>query len=259
MEKRFDEKTKSALFEYVLRLADDNIIIGHRLSEWCGHAPMLEEDIALANIALDCIGQASALYSLAAKIDGAEKNEDDFVYFRNENQYKNLLLVEQPNTDFAYTVARQFFYDAFTIYFYDELSKTGLDPLAAILTKAVKEITYHLRHCKVWMLRLGDGTLESNQKLQSAVNDLWRFTGEMFFKDETDKFLFQQKLIPDSQQVKNKWNKLIEETFREAKIKVPNTLPNTAKGGRIGFHTEHLGHLLAEMQIVARSFPGAKW
>ncbi|MFA3783497.1 1,2-phenylacetyl-CoA epoxidase subunit PaaC [Melioribacteraceae bacterium 4301-Me] len=256
---KFDSKTREALFEYILQLADDNLIFGHRLSEWCGHAPILEEDVALANIALDCIGQASAFYSLAAELDGQGKNEDDFAFFRNENQFKNLLLAEQPNIDFAYTIARQFFYDAFAIYFYNELSKSHFEPLAGIATKAVKEINYHLRHCKTWMLRLGDGTDESNCRLQKAVDDLWMFTSEMFLNNYNDEILLNQKLIPDASPLFDEWFELVSNTFSEAKIKVPDRNAYQIKGGRKGFHTEHLGHLLAEMQIVARSFPKAKW
>lgn len=247
-----------ALYEYLLRLGDDNLILGHRLSEWCGHAPALEEDIALANIALDCIGQANAFLNLAAKSANNCKTEDDLAFFRNETEFKNLLLLEQPNTDFGYTIVRQFFYDAFVLHFYQELSKSRNEQLAGICAKAVKEITYHLRHSRQWLLRLGGGTEESNSRVQNAVNDLWCFTDEMFFKNEIDDLLIEERISSDPQSIKYKWRELVEQTLCEAELKIPENV-FMKSGGRYGRHTEHLGHLLAEMQIVARSYPGAKW
>ncbi len=252
------DNIRSALFNFILRIGDDKLILGHRLSEWCGHGPILEEDIALANIALDCTGQASALLALAGEVEGKGRTEDDLTFFRNECQFRNLLLVEQPNNDFAFTITRQFFYDAFALIYFQELIKSTFEPLSGIASKAVKEISYHLRHARTWMLRLGDGTEESHLKSQAAVNDLWRFTDEFFFKDEIDQMLISDGVITDPTLLKNQWQSTVEETLTEATLEIPkNVFMQT--GGRIGRHSEYLGHLLAEMQIVARSYPGAEW
>lgn len=250
---------RNELFEYLLRLGDDRLILGHRLSEWCGHAPILEEDIALANIALDCVGQANGFLSLAAEVENKNRNEDDLAYFRDETEFKNLQLVEQPNIDFAYTIARQFFVDVFSVPFYEELSKSKLEDLAGIAAKSLKEAKYHLRHSKSWLLRLGDGTEESHKKTQNAVDDLWRFTGELFFENEVDEKLIKDNYVPSAKAIEVQWNEEVEKVITEATLKLPEE-PNTSlRTGRNGDHTEHLGHILAEMQIVARSHPGAKW
>jgi len=253
-----DEK-RNELFEYLLRLGDDRLILGHRLSEWCGHAPILEEDIALANIALDCIGQANAFLSLAAEIENKNRTEDDLAYFRDETEFKNLQLVEQPNIDFAYTIARQFFVDAFAVPFYEKLSESVHEELAGIAAKSLKEAKYHLRHSKAWMLRLGDGTQESHKKIQSAVDDLWTYTGELFFENEIDEKLIKEKLIPSAKEIESQWKEEVEKVITEATLKLPEEPNTNLRAGRNGDHTEHLGHILAEMQIVARSHPGAKW
>ena len=258
MSNQLNNNIRAALFEYLLRLGDDKLILGHRLSEWCGHAPVLEEDIALANIALDCVGQASAFLTLAAEVENKGRNEDDLAYLRNETQFRNLLLLEQPNKDFARTITRQFFYSSFGIYFFQDLAKSKFEPLAGISSKAVKEISYHLRHCKEWMLRLGDGTEESHDKTQEAVNDLWRFTNEMFFKNRIDELLIQENILPDTNSLSQTWRKHVEEILTKATLQIPPN-ENMQTGGRQGIHTEHLGHLLAEMQIIARSYPNAKW
>ncbi|MEW6702589.1 MAG: 1,2-phenylacetyl-CoA epoxidase subunit PaaC [Bacteroidota bacterium] len=253
-----EDKLRKNLFEYLIRLGDDKLILGHRLSEWCGHAPILEEDIALANIALDCIGQASALLSLAASVEGKGRSEDDLAYFRNEYQFKNLLLVEHPNIDFAYTITRQFFYEVYALYFYQELMKSRFEPLAGIAAKFINEIRYHLRHAREWMLRLGNGTEESHTKVQTAVDDLWQFTGELFFENELDDILCANKIIFNTTEIKSKWEEIVNLTLKEATLEIPKN-EFMQSGGRLGKHSEHLGHLLAEMQIVARSYPGAKW
>lgn len=250
---------RKELFEYLLRLGDDRLILGHRLSEWCGHAPILEEDIALANIALDCVGQANGFLSLAAEVENKNRNEDDLAYFRDETEFKSLQLVEQPNIDFAYTIARQFFVDVFSVSFYEQLSKSKLEDLAGIAAKSLKESKYHLRHSKSWLLRLGDGTEESHKKIQNAVDDLWRFTGELFFENEVDEKLIKDNYVPSVKAIEVQWNEEVEKVITEATLKLPEE-PNTSlRVGRNGDHTEHLGHILAEMQIVARSHPGAKW
>jgi len=245
--------------EYLLRLADDRLILGHRLSEWCGHAPVLEEDIALANIALDCIGQAGNIYSTAARMEGKNRTADTLVYFREAVEYKNLLLVEQPNRDFAHTIARQFFYDAFGILLYENLQNSTLPQLAGIAQKAVKEIRYHFRHSSQWVLRLGDGTDESHQRMQSAVDSLWRFTDEMFITDAVEEELAGERIAVRSRSLKDDWRRSVIGILTEATLKLPEEDENQQSGGRTGKHTEHLGHLLAEMQIVARSYPEIQW
>lgn len=245
--------------EYLIRLADDRLILGHRLSEWCGHAPILEEDIALANIALDCIGQANFLYGAAAELEGNRRTPDEIVYFREALDYKNLLLVEQPNGDFAQTIVRQFFYDAFGVLLYDQLQKSSLQPLAGIAQKAVKELRYHVRHSGQWVLRLGDGTEESHHRAQEAVNRLWKFTDELFLSDPLEQDLAGQGIAVRSETLKDAWKKSVTDILTKATLTVPTGGPVIHQGGRTGKHTEHLGHLLAEMQIVARSYPDIVW
>jgi ring-1,2-phenylacetyl-CoA epoxidase subunit PaaC len=252
-------KNPSVAVEYLLRLADDRLILGHRLSEWCGHAPVLEEDIALANIALDCIGQAGNIYSTAAQLEGKNRTADGLVYFREAVEFRNLLLVEQPNRDFAHTMVRQFFYDAYGLLVYEKLQNSTLAPLAGIAQKAVKEIRYHFRHSSQWMIRLGDGTDESRHRTQSAVDTLWRFTDEMFISDVVEEDLSGEGIAVLSRSLKDAWSRSVTTILTEATIKVPGEGEFQQSGGRAGKHTEHLGHLLAEMQIVARSYPEIQW
>jgi ring-1,2-phenylacetyl-CoA epoxidase subunit PaaC len=247
------------LVEYLLSLADDRLILGHRLSEWCGHAPILEEDIALSNIALDCIGQASFLYNAAAEAEGNIRTPDQLVYFREALEYRNLLLVEQPNGDFARTIVRQFFYDAYGVLLYTQLMKSPYAPLAAVAHKAVKELRYHFRHSSQWMLRLGDGTDESKRRVQAAVTDLWRYTEEMFRSEDIPAALLSDGTAVDTGSLRNEWRRTVLQTLSDAGIDAPVSSFGMLSGGRRGQHSEHLGHLLAEMQIVARSFPGITW
>lgn len=246
------------LFQYLLRLADDRLILGHRLSEWCGHAPILEEDIALANIALDCIGQASALLGLAGEVEGKGRTADDLAYFREGIDFRNCLLVEQPRGDFAFTIARQFLFDAHAFHLDRELAQSSFPKLAAVAAKSFKETCYHLRHSRQWMLRLGDGTEESHRRVQKAVDELWRFTGELFRADDLETALTERGVAPDRTAIERSWREYVDEVFKEARLQAPSS-PHMVGGGRQGRHTEHLGHLLAELQIVARSFPEAKW
>jgi ring-1,2-phenylacetyl-CoA epoxidase subunit PaaC len=250
---------KKNLVNYIIRLGDDRLILGHRLSEWCGHAAILEEDIALGNIALDLIGQASAFYNLAASIEGNGRSEDDLAFFRNETEFQNLLIVEQQNIDFAYTIVRQYLYDVFESIQLDKLKNSSNEMLAGIASKAIKENKYHVRHSQHWMLRLGDGTEGSNTRVQNAINDLWHFTNELFKIDDIEKELVNQNIITNISVFKEDWLAEIESTLNKANIKIPKIDQHFPKGGRQGFHTEHLGHLLSEMQIVARSHPGVKW
>jgi len=249
---------ENVLFEYALRLGDDRLILGHRLSEWCGHGPILEEDIALANIALDLLGGATHALEVAAAAEAAGRSADDLAYFRETVEFRNLLLVELPRGDFAYTIARQFFFDAYSVHLMDALSKSKEPKLAELAAKAVKEDRYHVRHSAEWMVKLGDGTDESHARLQNAVNDLWRYTGEMFLSDPTDEAAASAEIAPAAPALKEKWNAVVDDVLARATISRP-TDEVFMRGGRAGRHTEHLGHLLAEMQIVARSHPGAEW
>jgi ring-1,2-phenylacetyl-CoA epoxidase subunit PaaC len=246
------------LFEYVLRLGDDRLVLGHRLSEWCGHAPILEEDIALTNVALDLVGQASALLALAGEVEGKGRNEDTLAYWRNERDFRNALLVEQPNGDFADTIVRQFLFDACSVLLLDALKTCGYEPLAALAAKALKEDTYHLRHSSGWVLRLGDGTAESHVRAQRALDGLWRFTGELFECDAIDDAVAARGIRVDHEALRARWNEVVGDVVKRATLQLPVDEP-MASGGRRGRHLEHLGHMLAEMQIVARSHPGANW
>lgn len=255
MEKTVNEK----IFEYLIRLADDRLILGHRLSEWCSHAPILEEDIALANIALDCIGQANFLFTAASELEAQKRTVDEIVYFREVVEYKNLLLLEQPNGDFAQTIVRQFVYDAYGIHLYEELQKSTFAPLAGIAQKAFKELRYHFRHSSQWILRLGDGTVESHERTQQALNGLWKYTEEMFLSDSLENELAQQGVAVQSSALKDRWLETVRPIIFSATLSIPEVSPYIHKGGRYGRHTEHLGHLLSELQIVARSHPDILW
>lgn len=246
------------LLEFILRLGDDRLVLGHRLSEWCGHAPILEEDIALANIALDLIGQAAAFLALAGKVEGKGRDEDALAYFRDEHQFRNLLLVEQPNGHFGTTIVRQFLFDAWSVLHLDGLRECGHPEIAALAAKALKEDTYHLRHSSQWMIRLGDGTRESHARVQGALNSLWRFTGELFEADSVDAEVAEMGIAVDREDLRARWLELVGEVLERATLTRPAEEAMTT-GGRRGRHSEHLGHMLAEMQIVARSHPGADW
>jgi ring-1,2-phenylacetyl-CoA epoxidase subunit PaaC len=250
--------SETPLVLYALRRADDALILGHRLSEWCGHAPTLEEDMALANIGLDLIGQARELYSYAAQVEGRDNDEDRFAYLRDVRQYRNLLLVEQPNGDFARTIIRQFFYSAYADAYWRAMMTSQDATLAAIAAKSEKESAYHLRHSAEWVIRLGDGTDESHRRAQSAVNDLWAFTGEMFQVDDSEADLIATKVAIDPASLRDGWSATVSEVLATATLTKP-TGTWMQKGGRSGSHSEHLGHLLSELQSLQRSFPGATW
>jgi ring-1,2-phenylacetyl-CoA epoxidase subunit PaaC len=249
---------ETPLLLHVLRRADDALILGHRLSEWCGHAPMLEEDMALANIGLDLLGQARELYTYAAKVEGKGNDEDKFAYLRDVRQYRNLLLVEQPNGDFAHTMVRQFFYSVFADLYWRAMMKSSDPTLAAIAAKSEKESAYHVRHSGEWMLRLGDGTEESHARAQTAIEDLWAFTGEMFVVDEAERALLDAGIVIEAAAIRPQWLKTVSTIVAEATLTRP-TGDWMQQGGRIGHHSEHLGHLLSELQSIQRSFPGAMW
>ncbi|HEX8946281.1 MAG TPA: 1,2-phenylacetyl-CoA epoxidase subunit PaaC [Gemmatimonadaceae bacterium] len=247
-----------AAFAYVVRLGDDRLVLGHRVSEWCGHGPILEEDIALANVALDLIGEATLLLKLAGQLEGAGRNEDALAYFRDVLDYRNALLVELPIGDFAFTIVRQLLFSVFSLLQMDALQRSTNAELAGIAAKAVKEARYHVRHAGQWVVTLGDGTDESHARAQQAVDDLWRYTGELFLADAIDREAVASGLGVDPSTLAEPWREQIEDVLRRATLTVPN-VGYMQRGGREGRHTEHLGHMLAEMQIVARSHPGATW
>jgi ring-1,2-phenylacetyl-CoA epoxidase subunit PaaC len=250
--------SETPLVLYTLRRADDALILGHRLSEWCGHAPMLEEDMALANMGLDLLGQARELYSCAARVEGQGNDEDKFAYLRDVRQYRNLLLVEQPNGDFAHTLVRQFFYAAFADLYWRAMMNSRDTTLAAIAAKSEKESAYHLRHSSEWMLRLGDGTAESHRRAQTAIDDLWAFTGEMFQVDDSERALIDAGIAVDPATLRSQWLKTVSDIVTEATLVLPKS-DWMQQGGRSGRHSEHLGHLLSELQSMQRTFPGVTW
>lgn len=246
------------LFEYMLRLGDDRLVLGHRMSEWCGHGPILEEDIALSNIALDLIGHASALLSLAGMVEGKGRTEDALAYFREGVEFRNALMVELPKGDFGFTIVRQFLFDAYSVLLLDALSRARDERLAAIAAKCLKEDKYHLRHSSEWVVRLGDGTDESRARAQRALDELWRYTGELFEHDAIDAAVAAQGIVVDHEALRSRWHAMVADVVQRATLTLPADGP-MRRGGRTGRHTEHLGHMLAEMQIVARSHPGATW
>ena len=252
------EVLETPLVLYVLRRADDALILGHRLSEWCGHAPMLEEDMALANMGLDLLGQARELYSYAADVEGKDSDEDKFAYLRDVRQYRNLLLLEQPNGDFAHTMVRQFFYAGFADLYWRAMTTSGDATLAAIAAKSEKESAYHLRHSSEWIVRLGDGTGESHARAQTAIDDLWAFTGEMFEVDDSEQGLIDAGIAVDPRGLHPQWLKTVLSVLSEATLALPKS-DWMQQGGRSGRHSEHLGHLLSELQSMQRTFPGGAW
>ena len=242
-----------ALFDAVLELADDHLILGHRLSEWCGHAPMLEEDLALPNMALDLIGTARTLYEYAASLEGQGRSEDDMAYLRGEREYRNALLTERPNGDFAHTILRQLYFAAFMEPYWQSAQTSEDDVICGVAGKAVKEMAYHIRHVGEWVIRLGDGTDESARRMREAVEDLHIYTEELFDEGAAD-----GTVVPSRAAVRSTWDATIKDIFTQALLDVPN-VPFPQTGGRTGLHGESLGHLLAEMQSVYRAHPGATW
>jgi ring-1,2-phenylacetyl-CoA epoxidase subunit PaaC len=250
--------SETPLVLYALCRADDALILGHRLSEWCGYAPMLEEDMALANMGLDLLGQARELYSYAAKVEANGNDEDKFAYLRDVRQYRNLLLLEQPNGDFARTTVRQFFYAAFADLYWRAMMNSHDATLAAIAAKSEKESAYHVRHCSEWVIRLGDGTDESHRRAQTAIDDLWAYTGEMFEADDGERGLIDAGIAVDPAALRPRWLETVSNVLREATLVLPKS-NWMQQGGRSGRHSEHLGHLLSELQSMQRTFPGATW
>lgn len=248
----------NSLFEYVLRLGDDSLILGHRLSEWCGHGPILEEDIAMTNISLDLVGQATSLLGYAGELEGKGRDADALAFLRFDREYKNLLLVEQPNGDFGMTMLRQFFFDAYRKPLFEKLQHSSDKHLAAIAEKSLKETKYHLKHSSEWVIRLGDGTEESNARIQDSLNTLWRYTNELFFTDEVDAELVEKGIVPSLQEIQNEWNATVTAVLTEATLTIP-TNNWKQEGGRKGLHSEHLGYILAELQYMQRAYPNMQW
>jgi ring-1,2-phenylacetyl-CoA epoxidase subunit PaaC len=253
-----DTSESAALFQYLLRLGDDRLVLGHRLSEWCGHGPILEEDIALANIALDLIGEATLFLKLAGGVENAGRSEDTLAYFRDAIDYRNALIVELPRGDFGFTIVRQFLFSAYSLLQMEALERSKNAELAGITAKTAKETRYHLRHTAQWVVTLGDGTEESHTRAQRAVDELWRYTGELFMADDIDREVAAAGLGVDPSTLADAWRAQVSDILKRATLTIPD-VGYMQRGGREGRHTEHLGHLLSEMQIVARSHPGASW
>lgn len=248
----------NSLFEYLVRLGDDSLILGHRLSEWCGHGPILEEDIAMTNISLDLIGQTTSIFEYAGKVEGKGRSEDDIAFLRYQKDYKNLLLVERPNVDFGVTMMRQFLFDAFRKPLYERLVNSSDAQLSAIAAKSLKETIYHLRHSSEWIIRLGDGTEESHRRVQDALDELWKYTAEMFVEDEVDKALLADGTLPSMEGLKEEWTVTVNSVLEQATLTIP-TNNWEQHGGRNGKHSEHLGFILTELQYMQRAYPGMEW
>jgi len=246
------------LFRYVLRLGDLSLVLGQRLGEWIGHAPALEEDLGLANVALDLIGQARLLLGYAGEIEGRERGEDDIAFLREEREYLNPTLAEQPNGDFGQTIVRQVLIDAFQLELYERLMESADERLAAIAAKAVKECRYHLRYSSNWLVRLGDGTTESHARVQAALERLWPYTAELFEEDELDREMADCGIAPRLAEMRAAWSVRIDEVLAEVTLDRPLERPYRWFGKQ-GVHSEHLGYILAKMQYMQRAYPGARW
>jgi ring-1,2-phenylacetyl-CoA epoxidase subunit PaaC len=246
------------LFRYVLRLGDLSLVLGQRLGEWVGHAPALEEDLGLANTALDLIGQARLLLAYAGEIEDRGRDEDAIAFLREHGEYLNPTLAEQPNGDFGQTVVRQVLIDAFQLELYERLASSADERLAAVAAKAVKETRYHLRYSGGWLVRLGDGTEESHTRVQSALERLWPYTGELFAEDDVDRAMADRGIAPRLTEVQKGWMSRIDALLAEATLERPHDRPYSWFGKR-GHHSEHLGYMLAEMQYLQRTYPGARW
>ena len=248
----------SNLYQYILGIADNNLILGQRLGELCGHGPTLEVDIACTNISLDLLGQVRNYYQYAAKVAGDGRKEDDIAMLRLERDYINVLLVEQPNTDFAYVMARQFLFDVYHYMFVNELQNSQDETLAAIAKKAIKEVSYHLRFSSDWIKRFGDGTDESHNKVQKAIDDLWTYTDELFHQTEADKWAISEGIGVETSKLKNSYYEKVTDILEEATLQIPES-KYFRKGGKQGIHTEYMGYILSELQYMQRTFPNMTW
>jgi len=246
------------LYQYILGIADNSLILGQRLGELCGHGPSLETDIALTNISLDLFGQVRSYYQYAAKISSDGRTEDEIAMLRQEREYLNVLLVEQPNTDFGYTMAKQFLFDVYHLLFLKELQKSKDFTLSAIAAKSIKEVSYHQRFSSDWIKRLGDGTEESHERIQNAINDLWIYTDEFFHLTLADKTMLEEGIGVDVIKLKGEYFKKVSEILQEATLEFPE-IKYFQKGGKQGIHTEHMGYLLADLQYMQRAYPDMEW
>ena len=249
---------ESPLFQYLIQLGDDALILSHRLSEWCGHGPVLEQDIALTNIALDILGQSRLWYQYAAEQTTAELDEDKLAYFRSDTEYRNVILVEQPNGDWGQTVARQFLHDNFKLLLFKELAKSSQPVVAEIAHKCQIETTYHVKWANEWLVRLGDGTVESNKRVQEGLNKMWRFHLELIQPSGVDLEMHGLGIAPDLNELKDQYAFNLEQIIKRANLQIPKS-QNIITGGKKGIHSEHLGFILAEMQHLQRSYPGQNW
>lgn len=253
------EITASDRFDYIIRLADDNLILSHRLAEWLSWAPQLEEDMALANVSLDLLGQARLLLTYAGDIEGEGNNEDDLAYLREEQDFRCCLLVEQPfEHEFGNEMARLLFYSAYAVHLWEALSESRDTPLAEIAEKSLKEARYHLEHAADWVIRLGDGTEESKRRMQTGLETMWPYVGELFLEDDLVERLVRAGVAADPARLKEKWDAAITSVIAEAKLELP-TLNQQQPSGRKGVHSEYLGYVIAEMQYIHRLHPGARW
>lgn len=253
------ENTENNQLNYLLHLADTSMILGQRLSEWCGKGPVLEQDIALSNIALDLLGEASHYYELAANVQGEGKTEDDLAFLRNERDFKNLLITERPNGHFGDTIARQFYFDIYHVLLLNELKKSSNSEIAAIAEKSLKEATYHAKWSSEWVIRLGDGTEESHDKIQKSILDFVDYTDEMFISTTWEKTLIASGEMPDITLLKDKWTTRVNQVLEEATLTVDFSKSRKLVGGKDGKHTEALGYILAEMQYMQRTYPNMEW
>ena len=255
---RMMDPTHQSLLNYCIALGDDSLILGHRLSEWCRNGPFLEEDLALTNVALDFIGRARMFFSYAAELEGKGRDEDDIAYLRDDREYRNFLINELPNGDFAVTMARQLMVDVYDMGFFTELAQSRDPMLAAIAAKAVKESRYHLRRSEDWIKRLGDGTEESHQRVQNAFNQMWGYAPEMFELSNDEQRLVDAGIAVNRNALEENWTSSVRTILKEATLEIPDENWSIG-GGRDGMHTEHLGYLLAEMQFLQRAYPGQQW
>lgn len=248
----------NSLYNYILQIADNSLILGQRMGELCGHGPSLETDIACTNIALDLLGQVRSYYQYAAKIAGDGRTEDDIAMLRKEREYVNVLLAEQPNTDFAYTMGRHFLFDVYHLMFLEKLGKSKDLTLSAIAEKAIKEVRYHLRFSTDWVKRLGDGTQESKQRMQAAIDDLWAYTNELFEQTDSEKEMIAEGIGVDTEKLKKSYYEQVEAILTEAGLQIPES-KYFHSGGKQGIHTEYMGFILAELQYMQRTYPGVEW
>jgi len=249
---------KQVLIDYTLHLADDSLILGQRNAEWCGHGPVLEQDIAITNISLDLIGQSRNFYQYAATLIGKDATEDSLAYLRKEEEFKNCLLVEQPKGDWAQTILRQFFFSQYQFLLFQQLQNSKDEQLAAIAEKSLKEVTYHLRWSSEWVIRLGDGTDESHQRMIKAIDELWKYTDELFSATNYELQVASDGAGIDVSKLKEQWLAKVKEIFSEATLPIPGKT-FVQGGGKEGRHTEHLGYILTELQYMQRTYPGCDW